>query len=116
MCVEENRQVQASETVGSGFDCAISSMCDLEKSFNFSGLQFPHLGKNKDHNIHVLKSRTVLKWDFTNIRMSPGCPRLSSPERKSQLLATPWVTLHTGIATVVSSKRHPFIFFILWLQ
>lgn len=90
VCVEK---MVCSRTQGSSFDCAASLLCDLGRSLNFSGLQFPHLGKRKDHNIHIAKkNRTIVKWDFANVTVSPGCPRPSSPGRKSQPIATPQVT------------------------
>ena len=43
------------------------------------GLSFPIEIKIKIITFMVLESRTVVKWDFANVRMSPGCPRPSSP-------------------------------------
>lgn len=53
------------------------------------GLSFPIEIKIKIITFMVLESRTVVKWDFANVRMSPGCPRPSSPGRESPLIAPP---------------------------
>lgn len=59
------------------------------------GLSFLIEIKIKTIVFMLLKSRTVVKWDFANIRMCPGCPRPSYPGRESQLIA-PCPSPHPG--------------------
>lgn len=101
VCVEKRRLFQGSE--GVCWLChflAVWSWGD-----NFSGLQIPHVDENIVITPILLMNGTVVKWDFANVRIpSVECsafsayPRPPSPERESQLSATLWVTLSTGIA------------------
>lgn len=67
VCVEK---MVCSRTQGSSFGCAASLLCDLGRSLNFSGLQFPHLGKRKDHNI----AKKTGQLSSGILQMS-GCPQ-----------------------------------------
>lgn len=65
------------------------SFVTLGSHLTFLGLNFLIEIKTKIITFMLLKSRTVVKWDFASVRMYPGCPRPSYPGRESRLIAPP---------------------------